>query len=103
MKKVSVQLVDDLDGTTADRTVTFALEGSQYEVDLSAANAERLEEALAPYIEKARVLRKSRSRKQNPAAGRAAEIRDWATANGYKVSPRGRIPAEIVEAYDNAN
>ncbi len=102
-KKVSVELVDDLDGTAASRTVAFAFDGSQYEIDLSAANIDRLEAALAPFVENARVLRKSRTRKQSQAGGRASEIRDWANANGYKVSPRGRIPAEIVEAYGRAN
>ena len=53
-KTVIVKLTDDIDGGDADETVQFALDGKSYEIDLSAANATKLRDALRPYIEKGR-------------------------------------------------
>lgn len=101
-RKVIEVLIDDFDGTESDdiKKHTFALNGTSYEIDLSPKNAKKLESALAPYIEKARkqgARRSTRSNKQDLNA-----IREWARANGHTVSDRGRIPAEIVEAYEAA-
>lgn len=105
-------LVDDLNGETADETVTFALDGVSYEIDLSEANVQKLRDVLAPYVGQARKAGEGRSSgpgrprartSPRPArSGNTAEIREWAKANGYQVSERGRIPAPIQEAYDKA-
>lgn len=107
--KVQIVLVDDLDGGPAESTVLFALDGSEYEIDLSDANAEGLREALQPYIEAGRKV-SGRNRKRTKAAARAAssngnrsaEIRAWAAAHGISVNSRGRIPADIAAQYDAA-
>jgi Lsr2 len=107
-KQVTVQLVDDLDGSTASETVEFGIDGASYSIDLSSKNAGKLREALKGYIPHAR---KAGGRKRTPAirgvrAPRPAAdreqnqaIRDWARKKGLKVSERGRIPAEVLEAY----
>ena len=91
-----VRLVDDLDGEPADGTVEFGIDGKKYEIDLSEANAKRLREALAEFVAAAG-RRPSIDREQNQA------IRDWARKRGMKVSDRGRIPAEVLEAYHKEN
>ena len=118
-QKVQVILVDDLDGGEATETVSFSLDGISYEIDLSEENALSLREALAPYVGNARRVggrgggRTRRSGGREPAAaaapaergGRrsdATAIREWAREHGYEVSDRGRISAEIREAYENA-
>ena len=106
-QRVNIVLVDDLDGGNAEETVRFGLDGSSYEIDLSATHAKDLRTALEPFVA---VARKSATR--GPRAGRqgtpsrnndVAQIRQWARENGYTVSERGRIQADIVEAYRKAN
>ena len=105
-QKVQVTLVDDLDGSSAaDETVSFSLDGNAYEIDLTAANAAKLRDALAPYVGSARKAgRQARAAGRRAARGggdsRVAEIRAWAKAQGLKVNERGRIPADIVAQYD---
>jgi hypothetical protein len=101
-----VELIDDVDGKKGDETVTFALDGRTYEIDLSAANAAKLRAAVQPYLDAGRRVGRS-ARSTRPAGrGRGREetqsIRDWARASGYQVSDRGRTSAEILEAYDKA-
>ena len=111
-KKVTVTLVDDFDGEgPADETVEFALDGVSYEVDLSARNAQKLRDDLKKWIDAGRrVGGRRRGRSGIPGRGRgsidreqSAVIREWARRNGHKVSTRGRIPAEIVEAFHAAS
>lgn len=108
-QKVQVLLVDDLDGVEADETVTFALDGKTYEIDLTTANADKLRSLLDPYTKSGRRTggRAASGRgKTRAAAGgnqNTAEIRQWAKANGYNVNDRGRVPADIREAYEKAN
>ncbi len=102
-QRVQVVLVDDVDGGSADETVTFALDGAAYEIDLNAENAARLRDALAPWVGHARrVSGRTRSgrRGARSGGGKSAEIREWARSAGYSVSDRGRIPAEVKAAYD---
>lgn len=110
-QKVQVILVDDVDGGEADETVLFALDGSSYEIDLSTANAKKLRDSVAPYVAAARKVGRAGGRGAGARAGRgrgsaamdreqAAAIRDWARKSGLKVSDRGRIPANIVEQYN---
>ncbi|WP_336159875.1 histone-like nucleoid-structuring protein Lsr2 [Amycolatopsis sp. VC5-11] len=114
VQKHVVSLVDDIDGSDADETVDFGLDGAQYEIDLSQANADDLRDALAQYIEHAR---RTHGRKQTRRASttravaaaakpRAAvdreqnqAIRAWAHKNGYDVADRGRIADHVVQAY----
>jgi hypothetical protein len=112
-QKIQVLLVDDLDGGTADETVSFGLDGSTYEIDLSSGNASKLRDVLAPYVGHARRGSRGPGRSSavvRPGRGGARAdreqtqaIREWARNNGHKVSERGRIPASIVEAYNSAN
>lgn len=104
----SVQLIDDIDGTSeAAETVQFGLDGAQFEIDLTQANADKLRKALTKYVDAARQI------KHTPARGGArrssgrtrsredmAQIRAWATENGYEVADRGRLPQNVLDAYD---
>lgn len=99
-QKVKIILIDDLDGGEADETVRFGLDGVQYEMDLSATHAKDLRDAMAPYVGAARRDSQSKPRQAAPARNQeAAQIREWAKANGYNVSSRGRVNSEIIEAY----
>lgn len=111
-QKVTVQLVDDVDGSEAESTVEFGLDGVDYTIDLSAGNAAKLRESLASYVSNARRTGGRKRSGGKPAktssAPTAADrernqaIREWAREQGMQVSDRGRIPSEIVEAYDKA-
>lgn len=103
-----VVLEDDLDGGKADETVTFSLDGIDYEIDLSNKNAAKLRGQLAKFVEAAR--RTGGRTKRKKTAGATAKnrehtvaIREWARAQGLDVSDRGRIPASIAEKYDAAH
>lgn len=114
-QKVQVVLSDDLDGGPADETVAFGLDGTGYEIDLSAKNAEALRNSFAEYVGHARRAGRSAgggagARRRAPAASTPrsssadnAGVRSWAKDNGYDVSERGRISAAIREAYEKAN
>ncbi|BBY56259.1 Lsr2 family protein [Mycobacterium koreense] len=109
-KKVTVTLVDDLDGAaTADETVEFGLDGVSYEIDLSTKNADKLRNDLKKWIESARrVGGRRRGRSTSGRRGaidreQSAAIREWARRNGHNVSTRGRIPAEVIEAFHAAS
>jgi hypothetical protein len=107
-QRVEVVLVDDLDGTPADETVSFGLDGATYEIDLTVANAQALREALAPYLGHARRTggRRSSGRRGSASASRssdAAAVRAWAREQGIAVSERGRIPADVVAKFEAAN
>lgn len=108
-QKVQVILVDDLDGGVADETVTFALDGVSYEIDLSNAHAQELRDALATWVGSARKAGRSSgarpARRGRSASGssRATEIREWARSNGYTVNDRGRISQDVQAAFDAAH
>jgi hypothetical protein len=108
-QRVSVLLVDDLDGEPADETVTFGLDGVTYEIDLTSGNAAKLRDDLASWIGHARrsggrrtagriATRTSGGKRRNLSA-----IRVWARESGYTVSDRGRISSEVQAAYDKAH
>lgn len=104
-------LVDDLDGGEAAETVTFALDGSSYEIDLNEHNATRLRGELSTWIGHARLMNEAKRAVRAVAAGgrrpagknENAAIRAWAREQGRSVSERGRIPSDIVEAYHAAH
>jgi hypothetical protein len=107
-QKVQVVLVDDLDGGTADETVTFSLDGVSYEIDLTHDNAAHLRDALAPYVGHGRRVggsRRAGSRGAARAAGATnpAEVREWAKSQGIAVSERGRISAELQATFEAAH
>ena len=105
-QKVKIILVDDLDGGSADETVRFGLDGASYEIDLSSGNASELRSALERYVAKGRKTSGGRAARTKAPSGRnqdSAQIRQWARDNGYAVNSRGRIQAEIQEAYQKAN
>jgi hypothetical protein len=101
-QKVQVMLVDDIDGSTADETVNFALDGAKYEIDLTSAHAAQLRAALAPWIRAGRKT-STRSTGRGRSGGDVSKIRAWAKSHGYQVSERGRIPANIRDAYNAAH
>ena len=102
-------LVDDIDNSDADETVTFALDGVTYEIDLNATNAAKLRDEFAPWVGHARRSggRKASGRQQRQwrrsRRKDVSAVREWARKNGHDVSERGRIPAAVQEAYDKAN
>ncbi len=103
-QRVQIVLEDDLDGGTADETVAFGLDGAEYEIDLSAKNANGLRDALAPWLGHARKVGGRRRRGvKTGAASSTSDVRAWAQANGHDVSSRGRVSAEVREAYDKAH
>ena len=110
-QRVNVVLVDDIDGTDASETVSFAIDGVDYEIDLSEEHAANLREAVSIYIGHARRTggrRKGRGRSSGSggsggAGASAADIRAWARENGWEVPERGRVSAEVREAYAAAN
>jgi hypothetical protein len=111
-QRTIVQFIDDLDGTSSDtiETIEFGLDGVTYEIDLSDDNAGMLRDRLAEFIESAR--RTGGRAKRGTAtgvpstngSGRSREqtqaIREWARNNGWEISERGRIPADIIEAFE---
>jgi hypothetical protein len=110
-RKVVEELIDDLDGSTAEESIPFSLDGSSYTIDLSGKNAAEFRELMAPFVAAAvKVGRRSphpgvvRSSSARPAGNRErlAAVRAWAKANGHEVNDRGRIPNSVIEAYDQA-
>jgi len=107
-QKVHIVLEDDLDGSAATQTVSFGLDGTSFEIDLNDKNADALRDVLAGYVGHARKVSGARrgARRSSPTAAgghSAKEIRDWARSNGHKVPERGRIPADVREAFEAAN
>lgn len=102
-RKITVSILDDLDGTPIDPEghipVTFALHGTTYTLDLSPTNGDAFYAALSPYVDAATKIGTRAGNFAAPATTPSAEIRKWANANGYTVSPRGRIPYAVIEAY----
>jgi Lsr2 len=117
-QQTTVRFIDDLDGSDAVGTVSFALENRTYEIDLSDENTDKLHDALAPFIEHGRQVsgrgagrgrrrgQSQPSEEKKPARSNREEtaaIRQWARANGHKVNDRGRISKSVVEAYKAAS
>jgi hypothetical protein len=109
-KKVIVELIDDFDGKSkAEETVSFSLDGVEYEIDLSTKNARKLRSVFEQWTGSARkVGRVSRNRAKTGMRTatdkqQTGAIREWAKNNGYNVSSRGRIQADIIEAYNKAS
>jgi hypothetical protein len=113
-QQVVVELVDDLDGSQSDdiNTVTFGLDGVEYEIDLTEANATRLRDVLGAFVAAARrtggrVKRGTATSRPGvrPPANReqTKAVREWAWKNGYELAERGRIPGSVLAAYEEAH
>jgi hypothetical protein len=104
-QKVQVLFTDDLDGGDAEGTVSFGLEGTTYEIDLSGQNAAKLRKVLGPYLAAGRKAGgQARRRGRRPAVGgiNPIEVRDWAKANNIDVNDRGRVPTSVIARYREA-
>ena len=107
-QRVNITLVDDIDGSDATETVSFGLDGTTYEIDLNDGNAAALRDALSGYDGHARkdasVRRARRTSSGSSSSSRnTKDVREWARANGHEVSDRGRISADVQQAYDAAH
>ena len=105
-QKIQTLFIDDLDGGEAAGTVRFGLDGTQYEIDLSAAHSQELRTALEQYISHARRIagtarRAARGTRGNGAVD-TAKVREWAKEQGIEIKDRGRVPANVVEKYNTA-
>jgi len=107
-QKIQTLFVDDLDGSDAEGTVRFGLDGTDYEIDLNIEHAQALREALARYVQAARrtgggTRRSGRSGRKAPENGlKTTEVREWAKAQGIEVKDRGRVPVELVVKFKAA-
>ena len=107
-QKIQTVFIDDLDGSEAEGTVRFGLDGAEYEIDLNAGHARALRDALARYVRRARRAGAVPAGRRAAAAGRgragmdSTEVREWAKAQGIDVKDRGRVPAELVVKFKAA-
>jgi hypothetical protein len=104
-QKIQILFIDDLDGTQAEGTVRFALDGAHYEIDLNTVHAKELRTTLARYTEAGRKVTGT-TRRPARNTGKAAadglsttEIRDWAKANDVDIKERGRVPADVIAQF----
>jgi hypothetical protein len=107
-QKIQALFIDDLDGSEADGTVRFGLDGADYEIDLNAGHAQALREAPARYVQAARRAgdssrRPLRAGRKAPADGlNTTEVREWAKAQDIEVKDRGQVPAELAAKFKTA-
>jgi nucleoid-associated protein Lsr2 len=107
-QKVQILFIDDIDGSAAEGTVRFGLDGTEYEIDLNAGHAQQLRDALTTYVRAGRRVsgpsrRPARGGHRGSASGlNTTEVREWAKAHGIEVKDRGRIPAELVVKFKEA-
>ena len=117
-QRVVIELTDDLDGKPIKdgqgETVTFALDGTAYEIDLGKKNADSLRNDLSKYVGEARRAGRAsgaggRGRSSRAAGSRQGRdydpkaVRAWAESQGIQVSQRGRVPADLVAKFQSAN
>lgn len=113
-ERIVRQLIDDIDGSEISdgggERIEFSLRGVEYQIDLSTANIAKLDKVLKPYVDAAAKVRGSGTRRVRSTGVKATSskeqlsaIREWARKNGHEVSDRGRIKAEVVEAFEAAH
>ncbi len=113
-QKVITEFIDDIDGSPAERTVTFAVDGAYYEIDLSAENIAEFKSVIGGFIKSARKVKGSRNSNGRRARSAGADggrqsreqtraVRAWARQHGHNISNRGRIPASVRQAFDQAH
>jgi nucleoid-associated protein Lsr2 len=104
-QKIQTLFIDDLDGSQAEGTVRFGLDGTEYEIDLNAGHAQALRDALARHVRAARragagTRRPARGGRRAPAGGPdSTKVREWATAQGIEVKDRGRVPVDVAARF----
>ncbi|HEX8936177.1 MAG TPA: Lsr2 family protein [Pseudonocardiaceae bacterium] len=114
VQKIITEFIDDIDGSPAERTFTFAVDGTTYEIDLSAENIAGFKSVIGGFIESARKVKGSRSSNGRHihnarvnGGGQSREqtraVREWARKHGHNISNRGRIPSSIQQAFDQAH
>jgi hypothetical protein len=106
-QKIQTLFIDDIDGGAAEGTVRFALDGTEYEIDLSSKHRDELHSAIGKYVEHARKVggqarRTTRGGSRRGSTIDTAKVREWAKAEGYDIKDRGRVPAELVAKYQEA-
>jgi hypothetical protein len=105
-QRIQTLFIDDIDGGEAAGTVRFALDGAEYEIDLSAEHADELQTALGKYIGHARKAGSTTGRaprgRRNASTIDTHKVREWAREQGIEIKERGRVPASIVEKYRQA-
>jgi hypothetical protein len=107
-QKIQTLFTDDIDGSEAEGTVRFGLDGTGYEIDLNAGHAEALRAVLGRYAEAARRVSGPRrpaqgGRRRASADGLdSTQVRDWARSQDIDVKDRGRIPAELIVKFKAA-
>jgi hypothetical protein len=109
-QKVETVFIDDLDGSKADTTIRFGLDGSDFEIDLNTTHADEFRKTAERYIEAGRKVSSGARRSTRGSARRtstssgpsSSEVRDWAKSQGLEVKERGRIPAELVVKFQAA-
>ena len=106
-QQIQTLFIDDIDGGAAEGTVRFALDGTDYEIDLSGKHSDELRDALRKYVEHARKAAGT-ARRPGARSGRRAStvdtvaVRAWARENGYDIKDRGRVPGDLVAKYPAA-
>jgi hypothetical protein len=111
-QKTTVQLVDDITGETIEdgkgRTIVFAVDGAQYEIDLAENQADKFAKALDPYVTHARKIGGRRAAATASRGGKPSRdydpkaVRAWAQSNSVELPARGRIPADVIEKYKSS-
>ncbi len=105
-QQIQTLFIDDIDGGPAEGTVRFGLDGTDYEIDLSAAHSEELHKVLATYVTHARraggAARRGPRGRRGDAVLDTRKVREWAKAEGIDIKERGRVPAEVIEKYKAA-
>ena len=109
-QKVVREFIDDIDGSVAERTFTFTVDGTAYEIELSSENIAEFKAAIGGFIESARKVKATSNGQRQRGASptdlrerreRLNQVREWARKNGYSVSDRGRLSAEVLAAFEN--
>jgi hypothetical protein len=106
-QKIQTLFIDDIDGGAAEGTVRFALDGTDYEIDLSGKHSDELHTALRKYVDHARKIGGTARRSaahggRKPSAIDTVAVRTWARENGYDIKDRGRVPADLVAKYQES-
>lgn len=107
-QKITTLFIDDIDGGEAEGTVRFALDGTEYEIDLNSRHSDELRSALGKYVTHARKVGGT-ARRSTARGGRRAStvdtvaVRTWARGQGIDIKDRGRVPADVVAKYQEAN
>ena len=110
-QRVTTTFTDDIDGSEAERTFPFAVDGTHYEIDLSTQNIKEFNEAIAGFVESARKVKATSSGRKAPASSGGVKsdreqtraVRLWARQQGHQINDRGRIPSHVQQAFDLAH